>query len=249
MATRPAATADEITDSIRSLIDRVADAKVTQEMARRGQSVASILAERGAEVGDLAAEAWRDSKPIRRDAAEAVTRASGDAARWSDKTWKSSLRPLVRDLWSRRTLAMGAAGAAVPAGRELVDTAAVRLGIKERTESRHWGMFFLGLLLGALGGAVAAMLTTPKRGAEIRREIGARADEVREEISTRARDADWVPIFQRDEPMNGSEVTDSVREGVAEAGTDVEQAADEAADEAAEAISESFDSAERETTS
>ncbi len=55
MPTGPAATADDITESIRSFIDRVADAKVTQEMAKRGQSVADVLAERGTEVGDRAA--------------------------------------------------------------------------------------------------------------------------------------------------------------------------------------------------
>lgn len=248
MPTRPAATADDISDSIRQLIDRVSDAKVTQEMARRGQAVASILAERGADVGDRAFEAWRDSESLRRDAAKTVSRAGSDAAKWSDRTWRSSLRPLARDLWKRRTVAMGAAGAAVPVGRELVDTAAQRLGLRERNERRHWGMFFFGLVLGAIGGAVVAMLTTPKRGSEIRRELGARADEVRGEITTRARDADWVPMFQREGHTNGggaaSDASASARDAAAETG----ERTDQAADETAEAINEAYDSVDRETS-
>ena len=60
MPTSPARTADDIADSIKSLIDRVVDAKITQEVAKRGQDVAGVLAERGADVGELASEAWRD---------------------------------------------------------------------------------------------------------------------------------------------------------------------------------------------
>jgi hypothetical protein len=63
MATGPTLTADEINDTIRSLVDRVVDAKITQELTRRG-----------AEVGAIANDAWRDSKPIRRDAAKALAR-------------------------------------------------------------------------------------------------------------------------------------------------------------------------------
>ena len=116
-------TADDIADTVKSLIDRMVDAKFTQEMAKRGQDVAELLAERGT-------EAWKDSRPIRRDAAKTLSRASADAAKWSDQTWRRSLRPMLKDLWKQRTLAVGAAGAAVPAGRELVDTAAARLGIR-----------------------------------------------------------------------------------------------------------------------
>ena len=208
MPTSPAArTADDIADTIRTLIDRVAEAKFTQEMAKRGQDVAGILAERGSGVGDFANETWRDTKPLRRDAARRFARATEDASKWSTRTWRKSLRPALRDLWSQRAVAAGAAGAAVPAGRELVDTAAVRLGLKRR-EERHWGAFFLGILVGAVAGAIAALLTTPKRGDEMRRELGVRADEVRrevtqraDEIATKARD-EWVPLFQS-APTNG----------------------------------------------
>jgi gas vesicle protein len=190
MPTRPVRTADEIADNIRSLVDRVVDAKFTQEMTKRGQELADTLAERGN-------EAWRESEPMRRDAAKRVSRTAKDTAKWSNRTWRKSLLPALDEAWKRRTLAVGAAGAAIPAGREIVDTAAQRLGLKQR-EERHWGAFFLGLMLGAAAGAIVAMLTTPKRGSEMRRELGVRADE----IATRAKD-EWVPMFQRDEATNG----------------------------------------------
>ncbi len=228
MATKAAPTAEDFTDNIRSLIDRVVDAKITQEMAKRG-----------AEMGALANEAWKDSEPMRRDAAKAISRASDDAAKWS----RSSLRPLLKDLWSRRTLAMSAAGAAVPAGRELVDTAAVRLGVKQKEES-HWGSFFLGLLFGIAAGAIAAMLTTPKRGAEVRRELTERADD----LATKARE-EWVPMFERAANGNGhvEQTLEDVSEGAAEAGATAGAAADEATEATAEAINEAYDTPERET--
>ena len=228
MATKAASTADDFTDNIRSLIDRVVDAKITHEMAKRGS-----------EMGALANEAWKDSRPMRRDAAKALSRATDDAAKWS----QTSLRPLLKDLWSRRTLALGAAGAAVPAGRELVDTAAVRLGMKQK-EERHWGSFFLGLLFGIAAGAIAAMLTTPKRGDEMRRELTERADE----LATKARD-EWVPIFERPTNGNVDRALEDVGEAAAEAGATVGQVGDEAADATAEAINEAYDTTEREPKS
>ena len=253
MPTGPASTADEIAETIRSLIDRVSDAKLTQEMTKRGQEVAGIVAERGADVSDRASEVWRDSRPLRRDAAKRATRAGAEAARWSDRTWKSSLRPMLKDLWKRRTVAIGAAGAAVPAAQELVDSAAVRLGLRERRERRHWGAFFLGLLVGAAAGAIIAMLTTPKRGSEMRRELGEKADEVRSEISARAKDAEWVPIFQKEQDTNGNvtdafpDATGSVQEAAADGGSAIEAAADQAATETAEDINEAYDTVDRET--
>jgi gas vesicle protein len=250
MPTRPARTADEITDNIRALVDRVVDAKLTQEWTQRGQELADTLAERGS-------EAWRDTKPIRRDAAKRVSRAADDTARWSTRTWRNALMPALDDLWKRRTLAVGAAGAAIPAGREIVDTAAQRLGLKQR-EERHWGAFFLGLLLGAAAGAVVAMLTTPKRGSEMRRELGVRADE----IATKAKD-EWVPMFQREgatgttnghgvealpgESLSGA-ATANVQEGAAAGGAAGADAADTAASEAADAINDAYDGVDREPT-
>jgi gas vesicle protein len=244
MPTSPASrTADDIADNIRSLIDRVVEAKFTQEMAKRGQDVAETLAERGS-------EAWRDSRPLRRDAAKRLARASDDAAKWSDQTWRSSLRPMLKDLWKQRTIAAGAAGAAVPAGRELVDTAAARLGIRQRREERHWGAFFLGLLLGAAAGAIVALLTTPKRGDEMRHELGTKADE----LATKARD-EWVPLFQN-ETTNGhtgaaadaiGDASPNLEEAAAEAGAASGEAAEQAATDTAEAINESYDTIDRES--
>jgi gas vesicle protein len=245
MATAPAKTADDLADSIKQLVDRVVDAKFTKEMTKRGQELAGVIAEavqeRGAEVGEAATEAWKESRPLRRDAAKRVARATDDAAKWSDQTWRKQLRPLVRDLWKRRTVAIGAAGAAVPAGKELVDTAAVRLGLKQR-EERHWSAFFLGLLIGAAAGAIAALLTTPKRGSEMRQELATRADE----IATKAKD-EWVPMFQREEGVgNGHDAASTAAIGdvsgsVQEGAETVEATADQAAADTAEAINESFD--------
>ena len=249
MPTSPARTADDITDNIRALVDRVVEARFTQELAKRGQDVAGVIAERGAEVGELANEAWRDSRPVRRDAAKRISRATDDAAKWSDTTWRKSLRPMLRDLWTKRTLAVGAAGAAVPAGKELVDTAAVRLGLKQR-EERHWGAFFLGLLLGAAAGAVVALLTTPKRGDEMRHELTSKADE----LATKAKD-EWVPMFQSG-PTNGhadsaasalDDSSASLHEAAPEAGAASGEAADQAASDTAEAINETYDSVDRDS--
>lgn len=251
MPTGPAPTADEIAVTIRSLIDRVSDAKLTQELARRGQEVAGIVAERGADVGDRASEAWRDTRPLRRQAAKRAAEEISEAARWSDRTWRSSLRPMLKDFWKRRTIAIAAAGAAVPAAQELVDTAAVRLGLREQEEQRHWGAFFLGLLIGAAAGAIAALLTAPKRGEEMRRELAVKADEVRNELAARAKDAEWVPIFQSDQPTNGhgteafADSSGSVQEAAASGGS----AGEEAATETAETINEAYDTVDRETQS
>lgn len=257
MPTGPARTADDISDTIRALIERVADAKLTQEMAKRGQDVAGLLAERSEDVGTMASEAWRDSRPLRRDAAKRLSRATADASKWSDQTWRTALRPALKDLWKRRTLAIGAAGAAVPASRELVDTAAARLGLKQR-EERHWGAFFLGLVIGAAAGAIAALLTTPKRGSEMRQELGTRA----EELAAKAKD-EWVPMFQRDETngqagdslpgetLSGTDFEESgatLQEGAADAGTATGEAADQAASDTAEAINEAYDTVDREST-
>lgn len=208
MPTGPASTADEVADGIRSLVDRMVEAKVTKEMSHRGQEIAALLAERGAEAGERVEDAWRESAPARRKAAKQLARASRDAAKWSEKNWRKSIRPALREMWNRRTLAIGAAGAAVPAGKELVDQAAVRLGVKRR-EERHWAAFFLGLLVGAAAGAIVALLATPKPGREMRRELSARAGEIGEELATRARE-EWVPLFQRDQAPAAIEPADVV---------------------------------------
>lgn len=243
MPTGTARTADDITESIRTLVDRLVDAKLTKELARRGQDVAG-------DVSAFANEAWRDSRPMRRDARKYLEHSVADASKTARSTWKRSLRPLLEDLWKQRTVAIGTAGAAIPAGKAVIDDTAVRLGIKQR-DDRHWGAFFLGLLVGAAIGAIAALMTTPKRGSEMRDELGTRA----EELAAKAKD-EWVPIFQREtngagESLPGEasiqEAGDAVQEGAAEAGTATGDAAEQAASETAEAINEAYDTVDRES--
>lgn len=250
MPTSPARTADDITDNIRTIIDRVVDARVFDEMAKRG-----------ADLGDMAGDAWKESRGFRHDAIKNAQRAANDASKWSDRTWRKSIRPALRDLWKQRTVAAGAAAAAVPAGRELVDEAAVRIGLKQRDE-RHWGAFFLGLLIGAAVGAFVALLTTPKRGEEMRRELGARAEDVRrevehrtDEIATKARD-EWVPMFQRPENGSGLEAPDviedagtSIQEAATEAGSTGVEPVEQAADETSETVSDVFEPADHDRPS
>jgi hypothetical protein len=102
------------------------------------------------------------------------------------------------------------------------------------------------------------MLTTPKRGSEMRRELGVRADE----IATKAKD-EWVPMFQREgatgttnghgvealpgESLSGA-ATANVQEGAAAGGAAGADAADTAASEAADAINDAYDGVDREPT-
>lgn len=189
--------ADEVSTRVRSTVERALEADVADRIARRGRELAGAVSEATEAVSARAAEAWRDSEPQRRDAEKTVRRAGKDAMGWSRRTWKRDLFPALNRLWDRRTVAIGAAGAAVPAGRELVEDAAVRLGIRQRSEGRHWLAFFIGLLVGAAAGAAIAMLTTPKPGRAMRDELAVKA-------RTAAGGAgEWVPIFQR-EGANGS---------------------------------------------
>ncbi|MCC7271219.1 MAG: YtxH domain-containing protein [Alphaproteobacteria bacterium] len=221
-------TTEDISNSIRALVDRLVDARFSQELAKRGT-----------EVGNLATDAWRDAEPIRRDAARALGRAGDDAAAWSRK----SLRPWLREAWKRRAVALGAASAAVPVGRELVEDAAIRLGIRQRREERHWAAFFWGLVLGALAGAAAAMLTTPKRGSELRDEISTRADD----LAARARD-EWVPMFERATggSEHATEALDDLDDAAAHAATSRASAVEGGADQAAEAAGDVIDATDRE---
>jgi len=109
----------------------------------------------------------------------------------------------------------------VPVAKEILDDAAVRLGIRRRREQRHWGAFFMGMLIGAAAGIVAAMLTAPKAGREMRDELAGTARDAAtraREVAGRAREAaasagEWVPIFQRagaDGETNGEATSEAV---------------------------------------
>lgn len=208
---RPTASAEDLSTNVKAFVDRLLDAQVADTLAQRGKEIAAAVGGATEEAVDRANETWKDSAPIRADAVKAVLRASDDATRWGTKTWRRELRPFVKDLWKRRTVAIGAAGAAIPAGRGIVDTAAQRIGLKPR-EDHHWGSFFVGMLLGAAAGIIAALLTAPKRGSELRDELAVKAQAAAEVAGQKAQQAvevvgekaqavagDWVPLFQRDE--------------------------------------------------
>jgi hypothetical protein len=196
--------ADEVSTRVRSIVEKVLEADVTDQIARRGRELAAAVGQATETVSQRAEEAWKESAPQRREAEKAARLASRDAVRWGRRTWKQDVRPSLRELWGRRTAAMAAAGAAIPAGRELVEDTAVRLGVVKRREQRHWTAFFLGLLIGAVAGAVIAMLTTPKPGREMRDELAVKARDAAERAREAAGGAgEWVPLFQRPEETNG----------------------------------------------
>ncbi len=207
MASGPAKVAEELPDSIRAMLDRVLDGDIRKQISGRGQDLVTLVAEGTSAAADRAYEIWRDSAPARRDAVKTM-----------DRTWRREIRPTIRDIWKRRAVAIGAAGAAVPVGRELVESAAARLRRQQRREQRHWGAFFLGLVLGAAAGAVVALLTTPKAGRQMRAELAtkasevqSRAEEVGQQIANKARETDWAPLFEREsgEKTNGSPAADA----------------------------------------
>ena len=204
MASWPATTADDLPASVRSIVDKVLEADLTDAITQRGKEIAAAVTDASEAAAERAQDAWRESEPLRRDAARSVARASRDASRWGRSTWAHQLRPQLKGLWKQRTLALGAAGAAIPVGRELVDSAAERLRLRRRREERHWGAFFAGLLLGAAGGALVALLTAPKPGREMRDEL---AEKAREAAGSAG---EWVPLFQHSQADGGPEVQASV---------------------------------------
>jgi hypothetical protein len=210
--------ADQVPNRTRSLVERLFDPSIQQQITKRGRELVAAVGDAADVASEQAASTWRDAEPMRREA----TRAGREALRWGRRRWRHDLQPGIGRLWSNRTAALGAAGAAVPVAKEILDDAAVRLGIRRRREERHWGAFFIGMLIGAAAGIVAAMLTAPKAGREMRNELAVTARETAKdaavrahevagrarEVAGRAREAaatagEWVPIFQR--PDAGSE--------------------------------------------
>ena len=205
MASQPSKTADELTTAIRSLVDKALESQTREQIAARSREVAAAIAETAGTAAERATEIandmWRDSAPQRRDAVKSADRIRRDAYKWGRKAWIKQLQPALRNAWSRRAAAIGAAGLAVPASRELVDQARIRLGIRQR-EERRWRFFFLGLVIGAIGGAITALLTAPRPGREVRDELASRAREAANNAG------EWVPIFQR-EAIEGSAMSQS----------------------------------------
>ena len=193
--------ADQVQTRARSIVERMLDPEIQDQLTKRGRAFAEAINAAAETASGRAATTWQEAEPIRRQAASV----GREALRWGGRTWSREMQPSLRRLWSSRAAALTTAGAAVPAARERIDAAAVRLGIRKRREERHWGTFFAGLVIGAIAGAIAAILTAPKAGSEIRDELAgtARGAATRaKEVAGRARDAaatagEWVPIFQR----------------------------------------------------
>jgi gas vesicle protein len=208
------------------MVERLFDPKVQDNVTKRGRALVAALGEAAEMASERAATSWRDAEPIRRDAA----RAGREALRRGSQTWSREVLPGLNRLWSKRAAALGAAGAAVPVARELIDDAAVRMGIRARREPRHWGAFIGGLLLGAAAGLIAAILTAPKAGREMRDELAetakdaaTRAREVAStgarEVAAKAREAaasagEWVPIFQRPEAELNGVTTEAITDAI-----------------------------------
>lgn len=193
--------ADQVPPTVRSLVDKMLDPQLQEQIAERAREFVTSVSDAAEAASVRAGEAWRESAPIRQGATEQVNKAGRDALRWGSRAWRRDLQPGISRIWKSRIAALGAAGAAVPLARKLGFDSASTEAAKER---RHWGTFFLGLLLGAAAGVIAAMLTAPKAGRQIRDDlaVSARDASVRaREAATRARDAvtsaEWMPIFPR----------------------------------------------------
>jgi gas vesicle protein len=196
MASVSTRNADELTTAIKSLVDRALESTVREQVAARGKEVAAAIAETATTVAgrtsEAATEAWRETSPRREEAARAADRMRRDAMQWGQATWGSQLRPALLRAWRKRAMALGAAGGALPISKELVEEAKIRLGMQQRRqEERRWRTFFLGMVVGAIAGALVAILTAPRPGRETRDRIASRAREAAEGAG------EWAPLFQR----------------------------------------------------
>lgn len=183
-------------DEWQAFMDRMARKDVPEEVAQRGQALADAIAQAAEEAAQRASIAWRESQPVRREVARTIERQGRQVGRWSRQVWRQDIGPGLRRAWNRRTVALGAAGAAVPAGRQLIEEAASELGLRPR-QDRHWGSFFAGILIGALTGALVAILTAPKSGRETRDELATRAREAAEAAG------EWIPVSTPSTNGNG----------------------------------------------
>lgn len=193
--------ADQVPPTVRTLVDKMLDPQMQEQIAERAREFVASVSEAAEAASIRAGEAWRESAPMRQEATEQVNKAGREALRWGNRAWRKDLQPGISRIWKSRIAALGAAGAAVPIARRFAADSAHAEAAEER---RHWGTFFLGLLLGAAAGVIAAMLTTPKAGRQIRDDLAvtARDATVRaREAAGRAREAvtaaEWMPIFPR----------------------------------------------------
>ncbi len=157
------------------------------DLDSRAQAVADAIAKAAEEAAERAAAAWKESEPVRRDVAKTIEREGRQLGKQVRRFWQKQAQPAFRKLWSRRTVAIGAAGAAVPASKQIIEDAAAELGILPK-KSRHWGAFLAGIVIGGATGVIIALLTAPKPGAETREELTAKAKEAAETAG------EWIPV-------------------------------------------------------
>jgi hypothetical protein len=179
--------AKRIAEEWEAFADRLTRQDIPDEVAARGRVLADAIGRAVEEAAERAGTAWRETRPVRRDMAKTLERQGRGLGRWSRDVWRHDLRPGLRHAWNRRTVAFGAVGAAVPAGRQIIEDATSELGRRGRSE-RHWGAFVAGMLAGAVVGAVIALLTAPKSGQATRDEIASRAKDAADAAS------EWVAI-------------------------------------------------------
>lgn len=196
--------ADQVPPTVRSLVDKMLDPQMQDQIAARAREFVASVSEAAEAASVRAGEAWRESAPMRQEATEQVNKAGREALRWGNRAWRKDLQPGISRIWKSRIAALSAAGAAVPIARKFAAASAPAEAAEAAKERRHWGTFFLGLLLGAAAGVIAAMLTAPKAGRQIRDDLAlsARDATVRaREAASRAREAvtaaEWMPIFPR----------------------------------------------------
>lgn len=155
-----------------------------KDLDSRAQAFAEAFGQAVEEAAERANAAWRESQPARHEAAKAIEKQGRELGKMSRRLWRQEIRPGLRRFWNRRTVALGAAGAAVPA---MLEDAAAELGLRPRKE-RHWGAFLAGIIIGGLAGVLVAILTAPKPGVEVREELAARARDAAETAG------EWIPV-------------------------------------------------------
>ena len=79
------------------------------DLDSRAKAVADAIAQAAEEAAERATIAWRESQPARRDAAKAIEKQGREIGKWTRKMWRQEVRPGLRRLWTRRTVAIGAA--------------------------------------------------------------------------------------------------------------------------------------------
>ncbi|HEV7199439.1 MAG TPA: YtxH domain-containing protein [Candidatus Limnocylindria bacterium] len=157
-----------------------------KDLDSRAQALAEAFGQAVEEAAERANAAWRETQPARHEAAKAIEEQGRQLGKMSRRLWRKEIRPRLQRFWNRRTVAIGAAGAAGAAVPAMLEDAAVELGLRPRRS--HWGAFVAGIIIGGLTGVLVAMLTASKPGVETREELAARARDAAEAAG------EWIPV-------------------------------------------------------